>query len=616
MASDPTQFLGAGPAPIEEYGLIGDGRSAALVSRAGAVEFLCWPRFDSAACFAALLGDGRHGAWRIVPDGPTPPASRRYRDDTLVLETRFATADGEAVVTDAMPLGTAAPSLVRLVEGRSGTVAMRMAMAPRFGYGARVAELVRLDDASGVRAAAGADGVVLRAPVPLELSDGTVSARFSVRAGETLAFVLSHGPDGATPAPFDAPASVADTARAWTDWAARCTYRGPYESAVRRSLLTLKALVHRPTGGIVAAPTTSLPESLGGGRNWDYRFCWLRDSALTISALLQAGYVEEARDWRDWLRRSLDGQPARMRIMYGLGGERDLTEHQADWLPGYQGARPVRLGNAAHDQLQLDVYGEVATALHELRATGADAPAAGWDVERGLVEHLETIWREPDEGIWEVRGGRRRFTFSAVMAWVALDRAIRSAERFSLAAPLARWRGVRSAIHAEVCREGFDAGRDSFVQSFGDRALDASTLLIPAVGFLPADDARVRGTVAAVERELLANGLVRRYDTAAGADGLPPGEGAFLACSFWLADAYAMQGRTDDARELFGRLLALRNDLGLLAEEYDPLAHRMLGNFPQGFSHAALLGTAFRLRQGEGRGPSTPLGPAAPDPMT
>jgi GH15 family glucan-1,4-alpha-glucosidase len=364
---------------------------------------------------------------------------------------------------------------------------------------------------------------------------------------------------------------------------------------VRRSLLTLKALVHSPTGGIVAAPTTSLPEALGGGRNWDYRFCWLRDASLTLGALLRAGYVEEARAWRDWLRRSLDGHPERMRILYGLDGQSDLTERQADWLPGYQGARPVRLGNAARDQLQLDVYGEVAMALHDLRATGADASATGWDAERGLVEHLGTIWQQPDEGIWEVRGGRRRFTFSAVMAWVALDRAIRSAERFSLPAPLDRWRTLRTAIHEEVCLAGFDNDKNSFVQSFGSRTLDASLLLIPQVGFLPADDPRVRGTVAAVERELLVDGLVRRYDTTSGADGLAPGEGAFLACSFWLADAYAMQGRKADARALFDRLLALRNDLGLLSEEYDPLARRQLGNFPQGFTHAALVGTAFRL---------------------
>jgi GH15 family glucan-1,4-alpha-glucosidase len=598
----------SGPSPIEAYGLIGDGRSAALVSRDGAVEWLCWPRFDSPACFAALLGGPEQGAWRIAPERPAAPPRRRYRDDTLLLETHFSTADGVVVVIDAMPPEAPHPTLVRLVEGREGAVAMRVAIAPRFGYGAEMPAMSRLADGSGIRAAAGADGVVLRSPVPLEITEGVASARFTVGAGETVAFVLSHAPDGATPPPLDAGAAVADSARRWAEWTRRCAYRGPYEGAVRRSLLTLKALVYRPTGGIVAAPTTSLPEALGGGRNWDYRFCWLRDSSLTLLALLRAGYAEEAQAWRGWLRRTLDGRPERMQIMYGLGGERDLTERQADWLPGYQGARPVRLGNAAHDQLQLDVFGEVADALHTLRAARADDPSEGWDVERGLIEHLETIRQQPDEGIWEVRGGRRRFTFSAVMAWVALDRAIRSAETFSLPAPLDRWRGVRAAIHAEVCGAGFDVARGSFVQYFGGQALDASLLLIPAVGFLPADDARVRGTVAAIERELLVDGLVRRYDTASGTDGLPPGEGAFLACSFWLADAYAMQGRLAEATALFERLLALRNDLGLLAEEYDPVTRRQLGNFPQGFSHAALLGTAFRLRQGEGSA-LDPLGP-------
>ena len=435
---------------------------------------------------------------------------------------------------------------------------------------------------------------MLRAPVPLDVADGTVSARFTVRPGEVLAFVLSHAPSGVEP-PFDAQAMVADTVRWWQEWAGQCSYRGADAVAVRRSLLTLKALAHRPTGGIVAAPTTSLPEAPGGPRNWDYRFCWLRDASLALGALLQAGYVEEARAWRAWLRRSLAGRPDQMRILYGLDGEANLIEREADWLPGYQGARPVRLGNAAHGQLQLDVYGEVAAVLHDLRATGVSGSAEDWDVERGLVEHLETIWQEPDESIWEVRGGRRRFTFSAVMAWVALDRAVRSAEQFALPAPLERWRGLRATIHAEVCRAGFDAERNSFVQSFGSRALDASVLLIPQVGFLPADDPRVVGTIAAVERELLVDGLLSRYDTTTGADGLPPGEGVFLACSFWLADAYAMQGRRAEARALFDRLLALRNDLGLLSEEYDPASRRLLGNFPQGFSHAALVGTAFRL---------------------
>ncbi len=589
MTPESRAFLGDGPGPIEAYGLLGDGRSAALIGRDGTLAWLCWPRFDSPASFAALLGSGEHGAWRLAPDAPAARVRRCYQGDSLVLESRIATADGEVLVTDAL-VDAAAPTLVRQVAGLAGSVAMRSVFAPRFGYGAQSPTVSPLADAGGIRAMAGDDGLVLRAPVPLEIAGAAACARFAVRAGETVAFVLSHAPGGGTPPPLDAGAVVAATARIWAAWAARSTYRGPHAAAVRRSLLTLKALVHRPTGGIVAAPTTSLPEALGGGRNWDYRFCWLRDASLTLLALLRAGYTEEADAWRGWLGHALAGRAAHMRIMYGLGGERDLTERQADWLPGYQGARPVRLGNAAHDQLQLDVFGEVLDLLHTQRHSGD-----GWDLERGLVAHLETVWREPDEGIWEVRGGRRRFTFSGVMAWVALDRAIRSAEAFSLPAPLDRWRALRGRIHADVCESGFDRDRNSFVQSFGGRALDASLLLIPRVGFLPANDARVRGTVSAIERELLVDGFVRRYDTQTGADGLPPGEGAFLACSFWLADAYAMQGRATEAEALFARLLALRTDLGLLAEEYDPVARRLLGNFPQAFSHVALIDTAFRL---------------------
>ena len=590
MTPESRAFLGNGPAPIEAYGLLGDGRSAALIGRDGTLAWLCWPRFDSPACFAALLGSGEHGAWRLAPESPAARVRRCYRGDSLVLESRIATAEGDVLVTDTLLVDAAAPTLTRQVAGVAGRMAMRSVFAPRFGYGAQRPAVSPLADAGGIRATAGDDGLVLRAPVPLEIAEGAASARFAVRAGEVVSFVLSHAPDGATPPPLDAGAEVVATQRFWTAWAARSRYRGPHAAAVRRSLLTLKALVYRPTGGIVAAPTTSLPEALGGGRNWDYRFCWLRDASLTLLALLRAGYTEEADAWRAWLGAALAGRPEHMRIMYGLGGERDLTERQAEWLPGYQGARPVRLGNAAHDQLQLDVFGEVLDLLHTQRRSGGD-----WDLERGLVGHLETVWQEPDEGIWEVRGGRRRFTFSGVMAWVALDRAIRSAEAFALPAPLNRWRALRGRIHADVCDHGFNPDRNSFVQSFGGQALDASLLLIPRVGFLPADDARVRGTVAAIERELLVDGFVQRYDTRTGADGLAPGEGAFLACSFWLADAYAMQGRAAEAEALFARLLALRTDLGLLAEEYDPVARRLLGNFPQAFSHAALIDTAFRL---------------------
>ena len=588
--------LPEGSAPIEDYALIGDCTTAALVSRAGAVDWLCWPRFDSAACFAALLGTPENGSWRIAPADPAPCTRRAYRDGTMVLETVFATPDGEVALIDFMPVGEGGSHLVRLVQGRSGRVDMRLWLALRFDYGAAVPWVTRLADAPGIRAVAGPDMTVLRTPIPLHGEGLTTVAAFSVAAGETVPFVLTHSASHLSPPTgIDPLAALARTERFWRDWCARSTYRGPDKAVVQRSLITLKALTYVPTGGIVAAPTTSLPEALGGGRNWDYRYCWLRDASLTLQALMGGGYFEEAQAWRDWLHRSIAGTPDQIQIMYGLAGERHLVEWEVPWLPGYQAARPVRIGNAAHDQLQLDVYGEVADALYQARAGGLATAAESWQLQRKLTGHLADIWDQPDEGIWETRGGRRHFTHSKVMAWVAIDRAVRSAERFGLDGPLDRWRALRAAMHASICDRGFDRGRNSFTQSYGSRALDAALLLIPLVGFLPPEDARVRGTLAAIERDLLVDGFVRRYDTADGSDGLAPGEGAFLACSFWLADNYVLQGRLDEARALFDRLLALRNDVGLLAEEYDPQAGRQVGNFPQAFSHIALINTALRL---------------------
>ncbi len=592
-----------GPAPIEDYALIGDCLTAALVSRAGAVDWLCWPRFDSGACFAALLGTAENGTWGIAPVHPSPRIRRCYRDGTLVLETLFATPEGEVALVDFMPVGERMSHLVRLVQGRSGRVGMRMNLALRFDYGAAVPWVTRLPDEPGIMAVAGPDRTVLRTPVTLHGDGPTSIATFSVAAGETVPFVLTHSASHLPPPPGIDPLAALDrTETFWRDWSARGTYRGADGPAVQRSLLTLKALTYRPTGGIVAAPTTSLPEALGGSRNWDYRFCWLRDASLTLLALMGGGYFEEAQAWRDWLRRSVAGSPGQIQIMYGLAGERHLIEWEADWLPGYQGARPVRIGNAAHGQLQLDVFGEVADALYRARAGGLAAGPESWELQCRLTDHLAGLWDQPDEGIWETRGGRRHFTHSKIMAWVALDRAIRSAERFALEGPLDRWRALRAGMHASICARGFDPGRNSFVQSYGSGALDAALLLIPLVGFLPPEDPRVRATLAAIERDLMVDGFVRRYDTADSKDGLPPGEGAFLACSFWLVENFVQQGRLGEARALFDRLLALRNDVGLLAEEYDPRARRLVGNFPQAFSHVALVNAALALADGVGDG--------------
>ena len=590
----------SGPAPIEDYAMIGDCTTAALVSRGGSIDWLCWPRFDSGACFAALLGDPEHGRWLICPAAAGAEVRRAYRDGSLVVETVFATSCGEVALIDFMPVGQRHSAVVRIVEGRRGRVAMTMSLALRFDYGSAVPWVRGTEHGEGIIAIAGPDMVVLRAPVPTEGRGMTTAADFEVGAGDSLAFVLTHAASHhRPPRPIDAQAALRETEAYWGRWSRRGTYRGPYASAVKRSLLTLKALTYHPTGGIVAAATTSLPEQLGGSRNWDYRFCWLRDATLTLLAFMQNGYFDEAQAWRDWLHRSVAGSPDQIQIMYGIAGERRLEEWEVPWLPGYQGAVPVRIGNAASGQLQLDIFGEVLNALHQSRVGGLAMPPTSWELETALVEHLATIWEQPDEGMWETRGGRQQFTFSKAMAWVTIDRAVQSAERFKLPAPLERWRALRDTMHATVCEHGFNGERGSFVQVFGGSELDASLLLLPMMGFLPIDDPRIAGTIAAIEGNLMRGGFLMRYDTSDSKDGLPPGEGAFLACSFWLAYAYARQGRMDEAKALFERLLGLCNDVGLLAEEYDPAAGRQVGNFPQAFSHVSLIGTALALARGE-----------------
>ena len=586
-------------ARIEDYGLIGDCETAALVSKDGSIDWLCWPRFDSGACFAALLGNSKNGRWRIAPAQAKSRITRRYRPATLILETTFTTADGEVTVIDFMPLREQASHLVRLVVGTRGTVAIRTELVIRFDYGQSVPWVKRTENGD-LLAISGPDMVVLRTPVEMRGEQLTSVGEFTVSAGETIPFVLmyvqSHLP---APDPVDAEDALRQTQNFWEEWTSVHKSTGPYAPFVLRSLITLKALTYLPTGGIVAAPTTSLPEQLGGPRNWDYRFCWLRDATLTLLALMNSGYYDEACAWRDWLLRAAAGSPSQIQIMYGLAGEKRLAEWEVPWLAGYEGSRPVRIGNAAADQLQLDVFGEVLDAMHQARVGGLPPLADAWDFQRVLVSHLEEIWPLEDEGIWEVRGGRRHFTYSKMMAWVAFDRTIRSAEAFGLEGPIDHWRKLRAQIHAEVCDKAFNPKIGAFMQSYGSEHLDASALLIPVVGFLPPSDPRVAGTVEAIERKLMTNGFVLRYDTDVTQDGLPPGEGAFLACSFWLADAYILLGRRDDARKLFERLLTLCNDLGLLSEEYDPAGKRLLGNFPQAFSHIALVITAHNLDRAE-----------------
>ena len=581
--------------PLEDYALIGDCETAALVSRHGSIDWLCWPRFDSHACFAALLGGPEHGRWIIEPINERAQRQHRYRDHTLILETTFEDSDGAVTVIDFMPPRGHNSDVVRLVRGDRGRVRMRMELILRFDCGLSIPWVTRLPDGS-LRAIAGPNMAVLRTPVQVRGKDLTTVAEFDVAAGDAISFVLTYGPSHLPPPdPVDPDAALKDTVTFWTEWGSRNKSTGEWSEPVLRSLVTLKALTYAPTGGIVAAPTTSLPEHLGGVRNWDYRFCWLRDATLTLLALMNAGYFDEAGAWRDWLLRAAAGAPSQAQIMYGIAGERNLPEIELPWLPGYAGSRPVRLGNAAHGQLQLDVFGEVMDALHQARCGGLQAREADWAFQLALLAHLETVWDNPDHGMWEVRGAPQHFTYSKVMAWVAIDRGIRNAEGLKVDGPLDRWRALRARIHDEVCTRGFNRERNAFVQSYGSSQLDASLLLLPTTGFLPASDPRVRGTIAAIERELLVDGFVLRYDSSKTDDGLPPGEGAFLACTFWLADAYALTGRHDEARALFERLLSLRTDLGLLSEEYDVGARRLVGNFPQAFSHIALLTTAHNL---------------------
>jgi GH15 family glucan-1,4-alpha-glucosidase len=591
--------------PIEDYGLVGDTHTAALIGRDGSVDWMCSPRFDSAAFFAALLGTPDHGRWLIAP-AASSTSTRRYRGDTLVLETEFTVDGGGCVrVVDFMPLRDDACRLVRIVEGVRGRVPMHLELVMRFDYGNVVPWVRRLDGGSRL-AIAGPDALTLHTPIDVHGDDFKTVADFTVGEGDRLAFDLAwHRSTEAPPPAIDATAALQTTERYWQDWAGACTQSGEWHEPVLRSLLTLKALTYAPTGGIVAAPTTSLPEQLGGVRNWDYRYCWLRDSTFTLYALHLGGYRDEAQAWRDWLLRAAAGLPADLQIMYGAGGERRLLEYELPWLPGYENSAPVRVGNAATQQRQLDVYGEVMDTLHLCRRMDLPEDDDAWELQKVLMDFLETAWHEPDEGIWEVRGPRRDFTHSKVMAWVAFDRAIKDASRSSIDAPVARWQAVRQEIHDEVCAKGFNAERDAFVQYYGSDRLDASLLMVPLVGFLPATDPRMHGTVAAIERELCDGGFVARYapDASADVDGLPPGEGAFLPCTFWLADNYALLGRADDARAVFTRLLDLRNDLGLLSEEYDPTSGRLLGNFPQAFTHVGLVNTAHNLATSESSTP-------------
>jgi GH15 family glucan-1,4-alpha-glucosidase len=581
---------------IEDYALIGDCQTAALVGRNGSIDWLCWPRFDSAACFAALLGKPENGFWRICPAGGARMGTQKYRPDTLIIETDFETPEGAVTLIDFMPVRNSESDLVRMVVGRRGRVSMEMEFVLRFDYGASVPWITRLADGKGLRAVAGPDLAVLCAPVQLESRDFTTRARFDVAADETLPFVLTYAPSHQdVTVRIDPKQALDETERFWKSWSARCTVGGEHAGPVRRSLITLKALTYAPTGGLVAAPTTSLPEKIGGVRNWDYRYCWLRDATLTLLALMGAGYYEEASAWREWLVRAVAGSPEQMRIMYGIAGERRLPELEIPSLAGYENSRPVRIGNAASGQLQLDVYGELIDTLYQGCKGGLSGHDIAWNLQRALLEHLEKVWMRPDAGIWEIRSAPRHFTYSKVMAWVAFDRAVKMVEGFGVPGPVERWRELRGRIHRDVCEKGFSRERNAFVQSYDSEALDASLLLIPITGFLKAEDPRVVSTTEAIRRDLTVDGLVLRYRSDDGVDGLPPGEGVFLACSFWLADNLCMQGRWDEAHELFERLLALANGVGLLAEEYDPIARRQLGNFPQAFSHVALVNTAMNL---------------------
>jgi GH15 family glucan-1,4-alpha-glucosidase len=585
---------------IEDYALIGDCQTTALVGKDGSIDWLCLPRFDSGACFAALLGGPEHGRWLLAPRAPATRVTREYRDGTLLLDTTFESPDGTVVVTDFMPMRDAVPHVVRIVRGVRGRVTMHTELVVRFDYGSVVPWVKK--DGNGIRAVAGAHALHVASDVPLRGEDMTTVADFDVAAGQQLSFTMTWHPSHVRGhAPHPALDLLRASEAAWRTWSSRCTYDGEWRPQVLRSLITLKALTHTPTGGIVAAASTSLPEAIGGVRNWDYRYCWARDATFTLLALVRNGFLDEARAWREWLLRAVAGDPSKLQIMYAVDGERRLPEQTLPWLPGFEGSRPVRIGNAAYAQRQLDVYGEILDALYQARKHGLEADNDSWALRRKLLDFLETCWDDPDEGIWEVRGPRRQFTHSKVMAWLAFHRAVRRLEvvgpsRGADPALLERWRALRDRIHGEVCDKGYNPTLRSFVQSYGSDRLDASLLMIPLVGFLPPDDERVVGTVAAVERHLFEGGFVKRYVSDPEVDGLPSGEGSFLPCSFWLADSWALMGRDADARRLFKRLLGLCNDVGLLSEEYDGVGRRQLGNFPQAFSHVSLINTACNLQ--------------------
>jgi GH15 family glucan-1,4-alpha-glucosidase len=590
---------------IEDYAVIGDTHTAALIGRDASIDWLCLPRFDAGACFAALLGSSDNGRWQIAPAASSWTSRRRYLGNSAVLETEFETDTGVVRVIDFMPPRDSTPDIVRIVECVRGRVEMRMELIVRFDYGSIVPWVRTIDGV--LRAVAGPDALALWSPVPTHGVGLTTQAEFTVEAGQRLPFQLAwYRSHESPPVLPEAEEALKGTCEWWETWCRQCTYQGPWRDAVLRSFITLKILTYAPTGGIMAAATTSLPEWPGGTRNWDYRYCWIRDATFTLYALIGGGFKSEAVAWRNWLLRAVAGDPARLQIVYGAAGERRLPELMLPWLSGFLGSQPVRVGNAAVDQLQLDVYGELLNTLYLARRAGIEADPNGWALEKAIVDTVEQVWREPDDGIWEVRGPRRHFTHSKVMAWVALDRAVKSVEQFGLDGPLDKWRTLRSAIHDDVCTRGVDPKRGVFTQFYGSEDLDASVLMIPLLGFLPIDDPRVTATIAAIEKELVTDGFVRRYRSepdgghVVQVDGLPPGEGAFLACSFWLADCYVLQGRRDEAWALCDRLLSVSNDLGLLSEEYDPHAKRQLGNFPQAFSHVSLINTARNLSQEPG----------------
>jgi len=585
------------PLPIDDYAIIGDCQSVALIGRDGSIDWLCLPRFDSGAVFAALLGTSEHGRWLLAPKGKVQRVDRRYRENTLILETKFYTDSGSVTVVDFMPPRTEKPELIRTVVGNEGRVSMRNEMIFRFEYGSIVPWVKK--ENRGISAIAGPDTIHVHSPVKLRGEHFRTLADFEVRAGQQLSFeIVWHASHLATPAAEDPQSALRETENWWVEWATRCNYQGPWREAVVRSLITLKALTYAPTGGIVAAPTTSLPECLGGSRNWDYRFCWLRDSTFTLYAFLLAGYTDEAESWRSWLLRAIAGKPSQIQALYGVAGERRLAEWEVTWLPGYNDSKPVRIGNGAHGQFQLDIVGEMLDTMFVALRAGLKPEPDAWHLAHALLDHLEKVWQEPDQGIWELRGGRYQLVHSKMMAWVAFDRAVKIVERYELEGPADRWRELRDTIHRAVCKHGYNKEKEAFAQFYGSKEIDASLLMMPLVGFLPPTDPRVESTVAAVQRELMTkDGYVRRYQAGAVADAMKDEEGAFLLCTFWLVDNLALLGREHEARELFERLLSIRNDVGLLSEEYDPRAKRMLGNFPQAFSHIALINSAYSLQK-------------------